>query len=366
MRDVKVRPGCRSSAASTCRAACTWRSSSTSPGVSADPERDLDLALTVLRKRIDEFGVAEPVVQKVGRRSHRRRARGIADPARAKNIVQKSAFLEFRIVDKTGALEKAHPALDRILRSLGVQGGGDAGRGSRTRSASCWAATRARRRDRPSAAPAAARNAGAGGILAGADPARGRRHGDPDAGRLHGFGGGVSRGSTAAQHPAGAARSSRAGIELHWMSQPLSIGVESYRFLYALEDKPIVTGTSLIDARRSSIRSPTGRSSPSSSTAPAAASSATETGRHVGDFMAILLDGRVQGQPPVIQSRIDRKARSRSATGRSRRRRTWRSRSRPARCRSRSRSSRSGRSAPASAPTRSRRGSSPGSSAPCS
>ena len=31
-----------------------------------------------------------------------------------------------------------------------------------------------------------------------------------------------------------------------------------------------------------------------------------ETGRHVGDFMAILLDGRVQGRPPVIQSRIGR------------------------------------------------------------
>ena len=31
-----------------------------------------------------------------------------------------------------------------------------------------------------------------------------------------------------------------------------------------------------------------------------------ETGRHVGDYMAILLDGRVQGRPPVIQSRIER------------------------------------------------------------
>src|SRR6476660_9374337 len=32
--------------------------------VAADPKKDLDLALTVLRKRIDEFGVEEPVVQK--------------------------------------------------------------------------------------------------------------------------------------------------------------------------------------------------------------------------------------------------------------------------------------------------------------
>src|SRR5690242_3990027 len=30
---------------------------------STDPKRDLDLALTVLRKRIDEFGVEEPIIQ---------------------------------------------------------------------------------------------------------------------------------------------------------------------------------------------------------------------------------------------------------------------------------------------------------------
>src|SRR5512132_4003456 len=34
--------------------------------VSSDPKRDLDLALTVLRKRVDEYGVAEPLIQKVG------------------------------------------------------------------------------------------------------------------------------------------------------------------------------------------------------------------------------------------------------------------------------------------------------------
>jgi preprotein translocase subunit SecD len=31
-----------------------------------------------------------------------------------------------------------------------------------------------------------------------------------------------------------------------------------------------------------------------------------ETGRHVGDHMAIILDGRVQSQPPVIRSQINR------------------------------------------------------------
>src|SRR4029077_5989423 len=65
--------------------------------VSADPKKDLDLALTVLRKRIDEFGVTEPLIQKVGDHRIVVELAGITEPARAKAIVQRSAFLEFRI-----------------------------------------------------------------------------------------------------------------------------------------------------------------------------------------------------------------------------------------------------------------------------
>src|SRR5918996_4508724 len=99
--------------------------------VSADPKRDLDLALTVLRKRIDEFGVSEPVIQKVGDERLVVELPGIDDPARAKAIVQRSAFLEFRITNETNALEKAIPAMDRVLRGLGIRGtGAPAGRPS--------------------------------------------------------------------------------------------------------------------------------------------------------------------------------------------------------------------------------------------
>lgn len=34
---------------------------------SADPARDIELALTILRKRMDEFGVVEPLVQQAGK-----------------------------------------------------------------------------------------------------------------------------------------------------------------------------------------------------------------------------------------------------------------------------------------------------------
>src|SRR5215208_5677971 len=90
--------------------------------VSADPKKDLDLALTVLRKRIDEFGVEEPLVQKAGDDRIVVELAGISDPARAKSIVQRSAFLEFKITNETGALEKTLPAMDRTLRSLGIKG----------------------------------------------------------------------------------------------------------------------------------------------------------------------------------------------------------------------------------------------------
>ncbi|HET8625520.1 MAG TPA: hypothetical protein VFM14_18310, partial [Gemmatimonadales bacterium] len=87
--------------------------------VSSDPARDLKLAETVLRKRIDEFGVSEPLIQ-LGDGRIVVELPGIDEPARAKQIVQRSAFLEFKITDETGALEKTLPAMDRALRGLGV------------------------------------------------------------------------------------------------------------------------------------------------------------------------------------------------------------------------------------------------------
>ncbi|MEE8477731.1 MAG: hypothetical protein V3S19_05140, partial [Gemmatimonadales bacterium] len=92
--------------------------------VSTDRARDIDLALTILRKRIDEFGVAEPLIQKVGDSRIVVELAGIDDPNRAKAIVQQSAFLEFKITDETAALENALPAMDRVIRRLGLDLGG--------------------------------------------------------------------------------------------------------------------------------------------------------------------------------------------------------------------------------------------------
>src|SRR3989304_3911115 len=70
-----------------------------SRGVGANKADALDRALKVVRTRIDEFGVAEPVVQKVGDDRIVVELPGIDDPERAAAVVQKTAFLQFMITD---------------------------------------------------------------------------------------------------------------------------------------------------------------------------------------------------------------------------------------------------------------------------
>ena len=89
---------------------------------SADPARDIALALTILRTRMDEFGVIEPLIQQAGKERIIVELPGLRDPERAKAIIRRSAFLEFRITDESRALERSLPALDRALsgpRSIG-------------------------------------------------------------------------------------------------------------------------------------------------------------------------------------------------------------------------------------------------------
>jgi preprotein translocase subunit SecD len=275
--------------------------------VSADPKKDLDLALTVLRKRIDEFGVEEPVVQKIGDDRIVVELAGITDPARAKAIVQRSAFLEFKITDKTGALEKALPAMDRTLRNLGIKGetrptkpsavqqllGGDSVRPGAKDS------THARPADTTAAADSAPVP---GGVLSGLIQPAGP--------------GGVPgeylvpetaypRVDSLLSIPA-IARQLPRGMVLRWSAAPSSVGVQPVRFLYALDDKSIVTGSNLVDAQAQLDPLTNGPIVTFELDRAGGRKFGEETGKHVGDYMAILLDGKVQGRPPVIQSRIGR------------------------------------------------------------
>lgn len=271
--------------------------------VSADPKRDIDLALTVLRKRVDEFGVTEPLIQKVGDDRIVVELAGISDPARAKAIVQKSAFLEFRITDETSALDRAVPAMDRQLRSLGVTLGAVAQRDQPASAVRKLLGGDSTTADSTAADTTAQYGEGvlatliqpAGG--AGVQPVPGE-YMVPEAA--------FPRVDSILHIPA-VKRLWPRGIELLWANQPTSVGVDSYRFLYAVEDKAIIDGRSLIDAQAQLDPLTNGPIVIFELDRSGGRRFGTETQRHVGDFMAIVLDDRVQGRPPVIQSRIDRR-----------------------------------------------------------
>ena len=76
----------------------------------------IEQAETVIRNRIDEFGVAEPVVQRIGDERIIVELPGIDDPVRAEEVVKKAAFLEFQITDESNALARVVPRLDQIVR----------------------------------------------------------------------------------------------------------------------------------------------------------------------------------------------------------------------------------------------------------
>ncbi|MEE9207195.1 MAG: protein translocase subunit SecD [Gemmatimonadota bacterium] len=92
--------------------------------LSAEDRADaISRTLITIRNRIDEFGVTEPTIQRVGPDRIIVELAGIADPERAQAIVERTAFLEFRIVRDGQALRAALPRIDRrIVAEIGTEG----------------------------------------------------------------------------------------------------------------------------------------------------------------------------------------------------------------------------------------------------
>jgi len=63
--------------------------------------------IITLRKRVNELGVAEPVIQRQGDNRIVVQLPGVQDPARAKDIIGATATLEFRMVDEVGNVQDA-------------------------------------------------------------------------------------------------------------------------------------------------------------------------------------------------------------------------------------------------------------------
>jgi len=274
-----------------------------SKGLVPDKSKAIDNALKVVRNRIDEFGVSEPVVQKAGNDRIIVELPGIDDPRRAQDVVQKSAFLEFQITDKTQALEKSLPRLDAVLKDKKLATAvvpGTATKTDTTTSAglqSLFTADTSKKADssKKDTAAVAATVGGPGAFSKLVQ--QGQMPGEyyvaqTDVATMSQY---LALPEVAAALPPGKV--------LRWSSDTTSLGNRVYRALYVLDAKPIITGEFLTDAKPNT--SPTeGNLVQFTFNNEGARRFRTETSRHIQDFMAIVLDQRVMGRPPVIQSSI--------------------------------------------------------------
>ncbi len=269
--------------------------------VSADPARDIDLALTVLRKRVDEFGVTEPLVQKQGDDRIVVELAGVNDPGRAKAIVQKSAFLEFRMTDRSQALDKALPAMDRALARLGVH----ATAGAEAPTSAVTELLQGDSTKKPEAAAGDTTTVTGGAlsslVLAGANLGYQLTPGEFLVEESS-----VPRADSLLNVPDVRALFPRQ-FEYRWGASFQSIGAKNYRSLYVLEDRPIVTGTNLVDAKEDIDPLTSSPVVTFELDRKGARMFGEGTGKNVGNYMAIVLDDKVQGRPPVIQERIERR-----------------------------------------------------------
>lgn len=265
----------------------------------ADKSDALDRALTVIRTRIDEFGVAEPVIQKVGEDRIIVELPGIDDQQRAVEIVQDQAYLQFQIVDETQALEKALPRLDQIVRDKGTQIAGltpadvpatQKGLDLFTKDSTKQDSTKQDTTKTDSSVVPGLTNRGGpisrllqqgtipGEYLIAIDdvPAMTRYLEMPEV--------------QAALPP---------GKVVRWSGDTLSLAGQVFRALYTVDARPIITGDYLEDAKPNQ--------SPIEGTIvefrfnnEGGRRFRNETAKHVQDYMAIVLDDKVMGRPPVI------------------------------------------------------------------
>lgn len=82
--------------------------------VSLLSERTLAQSLEVLRNRIDQFGVAEPVIVRQGTDQIVVQLPGVQDPQRAMDLIGQTAQLEFKLVDETPI--NLEELIDKALR----------------------------------------------------------------------------------------------------------------------------------------------------------------------------------------------------------------------------------------------------------
>ncbi len=274
----------------------------------ANKSEALDRALKVVRQRIDEFGVSEPVVQKAGDDRIIVELPGIDDPQRALDLVQKSAFLEFQITDKTQALEKVMPRFDEIARTNGltmVSGAKVGGDTAKTVGVTSLLTQKADTGKKDSSAKVVGSTGADSGKTALAP--KGLFSSNVQAGQIPGQyivpEAAFASIDRALQSPA-IQGAMPPGKVMRWGVDSLVSGNQRFFALYMLDSRPIITGEVLTDARPSTDPVE-GNVVQFTLNNEGARRFKSETGKHVKDNMAIVLDQRVV-TAPVLNSAIGR------------------------------------------------------------
>src|SRR5262249_7836278 len=82
----------------------------------------VDRVIKILRNRIDQFGVAEPVIQKQGQKRIIIELPGLSDLDRAEKLIGQTAKLEFRLVRQEDEVGRTLTMLDKVLKGVTVTG----------------------------------------------------------------------------------------------------------------------------------------------------------------------------------------------------------------------------------------------------
>ena len=263
----------------------------------------IDRILTTLRNRIDEFGVREPTIQKVGADRIIVELAGIDDPERAMAIVERTAFLEFKLVRDDDDFRNALPRFDRaIVAVVGVdtlapvqvadEGPGldallgdvaaDIGDvvGDTLPDANTGDVDADQNEPEPRPLTGLLLESGLPGMFLVAEQDK------PTVERY------LALDTVKSLIPR--------ATDLAWGARPTAVGGASYRELYVLDADPLLTGDLLEDAGPAS-RDPDFNTPyvPFQTTRQGARIFERSTSRNVGRYMAIVLDGLVQSAPTI-------------------------------------------------------------------
>ncbi|MHB2153052.1 protein translocase subunit SecD [Calditrichota bacterium GD2] len=80
-------------------------------------DESVDRALEILRNRVDEFGVSEPTIQKVGDRRIIVELAGVTDPTRVRKLIGRTALLEFRLLEDNMVSSRVAEKINNFIQS---------------------------------------------------------------------------------------------------------------------------------------------------------------------------------------------------------------------------------------------------------